>query len=209
MEREDPFSGQFDYQDLFSQLQRMMNGDFWGAVSELQRIRMNGLSGTEARSMWGFPFQSPFSGINLEHFNQLLEQVGQFTGQMQGSTFRTQSKRSPSIRESFPIQIWETRERIILIASIPGLKSELDVKYSLKDAEHLRIRVKLPDFKPQQDSLLILSEIPLQEMTRTVTLPHPVTVNRSTSHYTKGLYTILLYKKGIDAEDEAFFAEEE
>lgn len=217
---------QGNYQDLFNQLQRMMNGDFWGAVSQLQQMRSNS---SFMPPSWGteFPFQSFFPGMNMEQLSQLMRQLQNMGGGWMGGGaagmgmapasagmgtasapagpegFRTK------VEESFPIQLWESKEKIYLMAMIPGLKSEQEVKYKFKDDKKITLSVLFPDLKPQQESRLVHSEFPLGGVERTVTLPYPVAKGRLSSHYVKGVYTLILYKEGASSDDVWSYLEEE
>ncbi|CCQ93341.1 hypothetical protein CULT_1300007 [[Clostridium] ultunense Esp] len=198
MGEKNSFFDQNHLNELFAQLQRMMNGDFWGAITDLQRSRMNSFSS---------PFSFPFPGMDMDQLGKMLDQLRSMTGEtVQGAPFTEEIR--TNLKESFPVQLWESRDKFYLQAFLPGLKSEQDVQFTLKDPTTLLVKVKFPSLKPQQESRLVHSEFPHHEVNRSIRLPYPVSTKHYSSHYVKGIFTMILDKEG-EREDEWIFDGEE
>ncbi len=101
-------------------------------------------------------------------------------------------KRKPG--GAIPVEIWENKDHIYIIALVAGVKDKQDIKIRFKDNSALILKVKYPLLKPVADSIMVQTEVSRFEE-REVALTQPVASNDYELNLSEGVLTLTLNKQ--------------
>ncbi len=95
---------------------------------------------------------------------------------------------------AIPIEIWENKKHLYLMALVAGIKDKQNIKVRFKDNSTLVIKVKYPLLKPIEDSFMVQTEVSRFEE-REVSLVQPVESNDYELELSEGVLTLTLNKQ--------------
>ncbi len=146
------------------------------------------------------PLSLLLSQENMVQFKKMINQFNQvFNDDFWESVTRVNQLVKGKPGGSIPVEIWENRNHLYVVALIAGIKEKHHIKIRFKDDSALVLKVKYPLLKPVEDSFMVQTEVSGFEE-REISLPQPVESNGYELDLSEGILTLTL-KKQRSAED--------
>ena len=146
------------------------------------------------KDMFG-PLSLLFSQENMVQFKKMVNQFNEvFNDDFWESVSRVNQLVKGKPGGSIPVEIWENRKHLYVVALIAGIKEKNNLKIRFKEDSALVLKVKYPLLKPVEDSFMVQTEVPGFEE-REVSLPQPVNTNDYKLDLNDGVLTLTLNKQ--------------
>lgn len=136
-----------------------------------------------------------FSQENMVQFQKM---VNQFNTVFNDDFWESVSRLNKLIKGkpggSIPIEIWENRDYLYIVALVAGIKDKQSIKIRFRDDSTLILKVKYPLLKPVEDGFMVETEVPGFEE-REINLPQPVKSSDYDLDLNEGILTLSLAKQ--------------
>lgn len=141
------------------------------------------------------PLSLLFSQENMVQFKKMINQFNTvFNDDFWESVSRVNKLVKGKPGGSIPVEIWEDRDWLYIVALVAGIKDTQSIKIRFKDDSTLILKVKYPLLKPVEDSFMVETEIPGFEE-REINLPQPVKSSDYELDLNEGILTLSLAKQ--------------
>lgn len=141
------------------------------------------------------PLSLLFSQENMVQFKKMLNQFNQvFNDDFWENIARVNQLIKSKPGGSIPVEIWENKNHIYVVALMAGIKDRRYFKVRFKDEKTLILKIKYPLLKPAEDSFMVQTEVSGFEE-REVGLPQPVESGDYELDLSEGILTLTLNKQ--------------
>lgn len=137
--------------------------------------------------------------LSQENMVQFQKMVNQFNTVFNDDFWESVSRLNRLIKGKpggggIPIEIWENRDYLYVVALVAGIKDKQNIKIRFRDNSTLILKVKYPLLKPVEDGFMVETEVPGFEE-REINLPQPVQSSDYELDLNEGILTLSLAKQ--------------
>jgi len=141
------------------------------------------------------PLSLLFSQDNMVQFKKMVNQFNEvFNDDFWESVSRVNQLVKGKPGGSIPVEIWENKDYLYIVALVAGIKDKQSIKIRFKDDSTLILKVKYPLLKPIEDSFMVQTEISGFEE-REIGLPQSVENSDYELDLSEGILTLTLTKQ--------------
>lgn len=136
--------------------------------------------------------------LSQENMVQFKKMVNQFNTVFNDDFWESVSRLNKFIKGktggSIPVEIWENRDYLYIVALVAGIKDKQSIKIRFRDDSTLILKVKYPLLKPVEDSFMVETEVSGFEE-REINLPQAVKSSDYELDLNEGILTLSLAKQ--------------